>query len=125
MAKVLATTRAIVAEGVAAGELRDVDPVLTHLVVIGSGPGGYVAAIRAAQLANDPGGQPRQLMQFGFFTNSGGIPIVVDGEMIGAVGVGGGAGGGGSNAAGDLVQGRSTRAHDRLSRDRRSDRSLR
>jgi TetR/AcrR family transcriptional regulator len=36
MAKVLATTRAIVAEGVAAGELRDVDPVLTHLVVIGS-----------------------------------------------------------------------------------------
>ena len=35
-------------------------------------------------------------MQFGFFTNSGGIPIVVDGEMIGAVGVGGGAGGGGN-----------------------------
>ena len=34
-------------------------------------------------------------MQFGFFTNSGGIPIVVDGEMIGAIGVGGGAGGGG------------------------------
>jgi uncharacterized protein GlcG (DUF336 family) len=52
-------------------------------------------SIRAAQLANDPGGQPRQLMQFGFFTNSGGIPIVVDGEMIGAIGVGGGAGGGG------------------------------
>jgi uncharacterized protein GlcG (DUF336 family) len=49
----------------------------------------------AAQLRYDPGGQPRQLMQFGFFTNSGGIPIVVDGEMIGAIGVGGGAGGGG------------------------------
>ena len=52
-------------------------------------------SIRAAQLRNDPSGTPRQLMQFGFFTNSGGIPIVVDGEMIGAIGVGGGAGGGG------------------------------
>ena len=52
-------------------------------------------SIRAAQLRNDPGGNPRQLVQFGFFTNSGGIPIVVDGEMIGAIGVGGGAGGGG------------------------------
>jgi uncharacterized protein GlcG (DUF336 family) len=52
-------------------------------------------SIRAAQLRNDPGGNPRQLMQFGFFTNSGGIPIVVDGEMIGAIGVGGGAGSGG------------------------------
>ncbi len=52
-------------------------------------------SIRAAQLRNDPSGNPRQLMQFGFFTNSGGIPIVVDGEMIGAIGVGGGAGNGG------------------------------
>src|SRR3989441_9850897 len=52
-------------------------------------------SIRAAQLRNDPSGSPRQLVQFGFFTNSGGIPIVVDGEMIGAIGVGGGAGGGG------------------------------
>src|SRR5205809_954843 len=43
-------------------------------------------SIRAAQLRNDPGGQPRQLMQFGFFTVSGGLPIVVDGEMIGAIG---------------------------------------
>jgi uncharacterized protein GlcG (DUF336 family) len=48
-----------------------------------------------AQLRNDPSGNPRQLVQFGFFTNSGGIPIVVDGEMIGAIGVGGGAGTGG------------------------------
>src|SRR5215468_1152385 len=56
-------------------------------------------SIRAAQLQNDPGGQPRQLVQFGFFTNSGGIPIVVDGEMIGAIGVGGGAGGGDENCA--------------------------
>src|SRR5215467_7808030 len=46
-------------------------------------------SIRAAQLRNDPGGIPRQLVQFGFFTNSGGVPIVVDGEMIGAIGVGG------------------------------------
>src|SRR6266704_2277895 len=56
-------------------------------------------SIRAAQLRNDPGGQPRQLMQFGFFTVSGGLPIVVDGEMIGAIGVGGGAGGGDENCA--------------------------
>ena len=52
-------------------------------------------SIRNAQLRNDPSGNSRQLVQFGFFTNSGGIPIVVDGEMIGAIGVGGGAGGGG------------------------------
>ena len=51
-------------------------------------------SIRTAQLRNDPEGMPRQLEYFGFFTNSGGIPIVVDGQMIGAVGVGGGAGGG-------------------------------
>ena len=47
-------------------------------------------SIRAAQLRNDPSGIPRQLVQFGFFTNAGGLPIVVDGEMIGAIGVGGG-----------------------------------
>ncbi|PYS13236.1 MAG: hypothetical protein DMG15_11745 [Acidobacteria bacterium] len=52
-------------------------------------------SIPNAQLRNDPSGNPRQLVQFGFFTNSGGLPIVVDGEMIGAIGVGGGAGGGG------------------------------
>jgi glc operon protein GlcG len=51
-------------------------------------------SIRTAQLKNDSAGIPRQIDQFGFFTNSGGIPIVVDGQMIGAVGVGGGAGGG-------------------------------
>jgi uncharacterized protein GlcG (DUF336 family) len=48
-----------------------------------------------AQGKNNPGGIPRQVGNFNFFTNSGGIPIVVDGQMIGAVGVGGGAGGGG------------------------------
>jgi glc operon protein GlcG len=51
-------------------------------------------SMRTVQLKNDPGGIPRQLGNFGFFTNAGGIPIVVDGQMIGAVGVGGGAGGG-------------------------------
>ncbi len=56
-------------------------------------------SIRAAQLRNDPRGLPRQLMQFGFFAVSGGLPIVVDGEMIGAIGVGGGAGGGDENCA--------------------------
>jgi glc operon protein GlcG len=56
-------------------------------------------SIRAAQLRNDPSGLPRQLVQFDFFTNSGGIPIVVDGEMVGAIGVGGGAGGGDENCA--------------------------
>ena len=52
-------------------------------------------SIRTVQLRNDPSGVPRQVAQFDFFTNSGGIPIVVDGQMIGAIGVGGGAGGGG------------------------------
>ena len=50
-------------------------------------------SVQAARLRNDPSGIPRQLVQFGFFTNSGGVPIVVDGEMIGAIGVGGIAGG--------------------------------
>jgi uncharacterized protein GlcG (DUF336 family) len=50
-------------------------------------------SIRSAQLRNDPGGTPRQLVQFGFFSNPGGLPIVIDGEMIGAIGVGGVAGG--------------------------------
>jgi hypothetical protein len=37
--------------------------------------------------------------RYNFFTVAGGIPIVVDGLMIGAVGVGGGAGGGDENCA--------------------------
>jgi glc operon protein GlcG len=56
-------------------------------------------SIRAAQLKNDPAGWPRSAVFYDFFTNSGGIPIVVDGQMIGAVGVGGGAGGGDENCA--------------------------
>lgn len=56
-------------------------------------------SIRAAQLRNDPAGLPRSTMYFEFFTVPGGIPIVVDGQMIGAIGVGGGAGGGDENCA--------------------------
>ncbi|MBI4885908.1 MAG: heme-binding protein [Acidobacteria bacterium] len=52
-------------------------------------------SVYTAQGRNNPAGQARTIEQFGFFTNAGGIPIVVDGQMIGAVGVGGGAGGGG------------------------------
>ena len=52
-----------------------------------------------ANLRNNPAGIPRQIGNFNYFTNSGGIPIVVDGQMIGAVGVGGGAGGGDENCA--------------------------
>jgi uncharacterized protein GlcG (DUF336 family) len=51
-----------------------------------------------AQGRNNPAGQVRTIEQFGFFTNSGGLPIVVDGQMIGAIGVGGGAGTGGDEA---------------------------
>ena len=46
-------------------------------------------SIRAAQLKNDPSGWPRSAAFYNFFTESGGIPIVVDGQMIGAVGVSG------------------------------------
>jgi glc operon protein GlcG len=56
-------------------------------------------SINAAQLKNNPAGIPRTTTYFNLFTNPGGIPIVVDGQMIGAVGVGGGAGGGDENCA--------------------------
>jgi len=56
-------------------------------------------SINAAQLKNNPSGIPRSTAYFNLFTNSGGIPIVVDGQMIGAVGVGGGAGGGDESCA--------------------------
>jgi len=52
-------------------------------------------SLNAAQLKNNPGGTARTTAFFNLFTNAGGIPIVVDGQMIGAIGVGGGAGGGG------------------------------
>lgn len=56
-------------------------------------------SIRAAQLRNEPSGLPRSTAYYNFFTVPGGIPIVVDGQMIGAIGVGGGAGGGDENCA--------------------------
>jgi len=56
-------------------------------------------SIRAAQLKNDPGGLPRYSVFFNLFAVSGGIPIVVDGQMIGAVGVGGTADGSDENCA--------------------------
>ena len=52
-------------------------------------------SVYTAQGRNNPGGINRTIVQFDLFTNSGGLPIVVDGQMIGAIGVGGGAGGGG------------------------------
>lgn len=50
-------------------------------------------SINAAQLRNNPDGTPRTVTYFNLFTNAGGIPIVVDGQMIGAIGVGGMTGG--------------------------------
>lgn len=52
-------------------------------------------SVYTAQGKNNPAGLARTIDQFGLFTNAGGLPIVVDGQMIGVVGVGGGAGGGG------------------------------
>lgn len=50
-------------------------------------------SIREAQLKNDPGGIPRSAVFFGLYGVSGGVPVVVDGQMIGALGVSGVAGG--------------------------------
>jgi len=57
-------------------------------------------SIVATQLQNNPAGHPRQDFFFGFFEESGGVPIVVDSQMIGAVGVSGGAAGS-ADARGD------------------------
>lgn len=51
-------------------------------------------SIRAAQFANNPGGLPVSSVWFGFFTDPGGLPIVIDGQMIGAIGVSGSGGAG-------------------------------
>jgi glc operon protein GlcG len=56
-------------------------------------------SIASAQLKNNPNGMARVTTYFNLFTNPGGIPIVVDGQMIGAIGIGGGAGGGDENCA--------------------------
>ena len=45
-----------------------------------------------AQLRNNPNGTARSTTYFNLFSNAGGLPIVVDGQMIGAIGVGGGTG---------------------------------
>ena len=50
-------------------------------------------SIVAAQLKNNPSGLSRFFDYFDLFEVAGGIPIVVDGQMIGAVGVGGFPGG--------------------------------
>jgi uncharacterized protein GlcG (DUF336 family) len=50
-------------------------------------------SIVGAQLKNNPAGLPRFFVNFDLFEVPGGIPIVVDGQMIGAVGVGGFPGG--------------------------------
>jgi len=50
-------------------------------------------SIVAAQLKNNPAGLARFFVDFNLFEVAGGIPIVVDGQMIGAVGVGGFPGG--------------------------------
>jgi len=52
-------------------------------------------SIIATQMQNDSYQNARNLVQFGFFGMSGGIPIVVDGQMIGAIGVSGAAANGG------------------------------
>jgi glc operon protein GlcG len=56
-------------------------------------------SIREAQLKNNPAGWPRSAGFYGLFTVSGGLPIVVDGQMIGALGVSGVADGGSENCA--------------------------
>jgi glc operon protein GlcG len=49
-------------------------------------------SIYAAQVKNNPGGLPRTTVFFNYFASPGGIPIVVDGQMIGAIGVSGAGG---------------------------------
>lgn len=56
-------------------------------------------SIRAARLRNEPSGMPRSIFWYNFYSVPGGLPIVVDGQMIGSIGIGGGAGGGDENCA--------------------------
>jgi glc operon protein GlcG len=44
---------------------------------------------REAGVHNNPGGFPRSVPLFNFFSKAGGVPIVVDGQLIGSVGVAG------------------------------------
>ena len=52
-----------------------------------------------ANLRNTPTTVPRYVTGMNLFQDPGGMPIVVDGQMIGSVGVGGGAGGGDEQCA--------------------------
>jgi len=56
-------------------------------------------SVNDAQLKNNPAGFVRSAEGFKWFAESGGIPIVADGQMIGAIGVSGGAGGGDEKCA--------------------------
>ena len=49
-------------------------------------------SVITAQLRNNPNGTPRSTTYFNLFSNAGGLPIVVDGQMIGSIGIGGGTG---------------------------------
>ncbi len=60
---------------------------------------GEPTSARDARLRNDPAGAPRSAVWFNLFSAPGGMPIVVDGQTIGAIGVGGGGGGGDENCA--------------------------
>ena len=44
---------------------------------------------REAGAHNNPGGYPRSVTLFGFYSVAGGVPIVVDNQIIGSVGVSG------------------------------------
>lgn len=44
---------------------------------------------REAGVHNNPGGYPRSVTLFGFYSVAGGVPIVVDNQIIGSVGVSG------------------------------------
>ena len=44
---------------------------------------------REAGVHNNPGGFPRSIPLFNFFSKAGGVPIVVDGQLIGSVGIAG------------------------------------
>ena len=44
---------------------------------------------RATGVHNNPGGFPRSVPLFNFYSKAGGVPVVVDGQIIGSVGVSG------------------------------------
>ena len=46
-------------------------------------------SFRHAAITNNPGGFPRAVGLFDFYSEPGGLPIAVDGQLIGAIGVSG------------------------------------